>query len=120
MSSSRERPDAGPQQPGGSQAPVQVDDASARVAYANFCRVTATPEEVIIDFGLNPQAFTGQNQKVEVSERIVVNHYVAKRMAHLLQMTIHRHEQVFGPLELDVQKRALPGALGPGPQSGAH
>ena len=34
---------------------VQIDDAKALASYANFCRVTGTPEELIIDFGLNPQ-----------------------------------------------------------------
>ena len=36
---------------------IQVDDSKANVAYANFCRVTGTPEELILDFGLNPQPF---------------------------------------------------------------
>ena len=31
---------------------VTLDDKSAIACYANFCRVTGTPEEVILDFGL--------------------------------------------------------------------
>ena len=34
---------------------VEVDDTHVIAAYANFCRVTGSPEELIIDFGLNPQ-----------------------------------------------------------------
>ncbi|MBR5711031.1 MAG: DUF3467 domain-containing protein, partial [Thermoguttaceae bacterium] len=34
---------------------VQINDDKAVTSYANFCRVTGTPEELIIDFGLNPQ-----------------------------------------------------------------
>ncbi|MDZ4820272.1 MAG: DUF3467 domain-containing protein [Planctomycetota bacterium] len=34
---------------------IEVDDAKAISSYANFCRVTGTPEELIIDFGLNSQ-----------------------------------------------------------------
>ena len=34
---------------------LQVDDSKAIATYANFCRVTGTPEELIVDFGLNPQ-----------------------------------------------------------------
>ena len=29
---------------------VQVEDKHAVTSYANFCRVTGTPEELIIDF----------------------------------------------------------------------
>jgi len=29
-----------------------VSDANVISSYANFCRVTGTPEELIIDFGL--------------------------------------------------------------------
>ena len=36
------------------QTEVHVDDSGALPSYSNFCRVTATPEEVILDFGLNP------------------------------------------------------------------
>ena len=49
-------PDGTPQaQP--QQAQIQVDDSKAVPLYTNFCRVTGTPEELIIDFGLNPQPF---------------------------------------------------------------
>ena len=36
-------------------APVQIDDSHVVACYANFCRVTGTPEELIVDFGLNSQ-----------------------------------------------------------------
>ena len=36
------------------QATVEVKDAGINACYANFCRVTGTPEELIVDFGLNP------------------------------------------------------------------
>ena len=34
-------------------AQIKVDDSKAYACYTNFCRVTGTPEELIIDFGLN-------------------------------------------------------------------
>ena len=39
------------------QRQIAVDDSRATALYANFCRVTGTPEEMIIDFGLNPKPF---------------------------------------------------------------
>ena len=73
--------------------------------YANFCRVTGTPEELIIDFGLNPQPIGIPTTPIVVTNWIVTNFYTAKRMLLALQTTIQRHEEVFGTLEIDVQKR---------------
>lgn len=88
---------------------IQIDDADATASYANFCRVTGTPEELIIDFGLNPQPFGVPTQPIPITQRLITNFYTAKRMLHALQMTIQRHEATFGVLETDVQKRVVPG-----------
>ena len=85
---------------------VVVDDSGTRPSYSNFCRVTATPEEVILDFGLNPQPFATGRQDVKANQRIVMNFYTAKRLLTALGMTIQRHEQTFGAIELDVRRRA--------------
>lgn len=85
---------------------VEVDDSEALACYANFCRVTGTPEELLIDFGLNPQPFEVPTQPIVVSQRIVTNLYTAKRLLHVLQLTVQRHEATFGALETNVQKRA--------------
>jgi len=90
---------------------VQVDASKAHAAYANFCRVTGTPEELIIDFGLNTQPMGVPNEPIEISERIVMNYFTAKRMMAALQMSLQRHEAAFGVLETDVQKRVMPGVM---------
>lgn len=84
---------------------VQVDDSKAVACYANFCRVTGTPEEVILDFGLNTQPFGVPTEPITITQRITTNFYTAKRMLAALQMTVQRHEAAFGVLETDVQKR---------------
>lgn len=86
---------------------IEVKDAGAISSYANFCRVTGTPEEVIVDFGLNPQPVGIPNEPVVITQRIVSNYYTAKRMLHALQLTIQRHEEMFGVLETDIQKRLV-------------
>jgi Protein of unknown function (DUF3467) len=88
------------------QTEVVVDETGAHAAYANFARVTATPEEVIVDFALNPQPFAVGRQEVKVSQRLIMNFYTAKRLLGALQMTIQRHESAFGAIELDVRRRA--------------
>ncbi len=85
---------------------VVVDDSNTLPSYSNFCRVTATPEEVILDFGLNPQPFATGRQDVKANQRLVMNFYTAKRLLTALGMTIQRHEQTFGAIELDVRRRA--------------
>jgi hypothetical protein len=91
---------------------VEIDDSKVMALYANFCRVTGTPEELIIDFGLNPQPFGMPTHPIPVTQRIITNFYTAKRMLHALSLTIQRHEAAFGVLETDVQKRMRPGLPG--------
>jgi hypothetical protein len=94
------------------QQRIEVDDTKALSSYANFCRVTGTPEEMIIDFGLNPQPFGMPSHPVSITQRIVTNYFTAKRMLQALHITVQRHEQAFGVLETDVQKRVVGGGRG--------
>lgn len=93
--------------PAAEQQRVQVDDTHASTSYANFCRVTGTPEELIIDFGLNAQPFGVPTEPVVITQRLVTNYYTAKRLLHALHLSVQRHEQAFGLLEVDVQKRVV-------------
>lgn len=97
-------PAAPPQQP----VQVQVDDIGVKCSYANFCRVSGSPEELIVDFALNPQPMGVPNNPIKIDERIVMNFYTAKRLLAALQMSIQRHEAVFGVLETNIQKRINP------------
>ncbi|WP_413433038.1 DUF3467 domain-containing protein [Crateriforma spongiae] len=88
---------------------VQVEDDHAVATYANFCRVTGSPEELIVDFGLNPQPIGVPKDPIQVKQRIILNFYTAKRLLAALQMSVARHESVFGVLETDINKRVRPG-----------
>jgi hypothetical protein len=88
------------------QPEIVLNEKPAHAAYANFARVTATPEEVILDFCLNPNPFAQGRTELDVSHRLIMNFYTAKRLFSALAMTLQRHEQTFGALELDVQRRA--------------
>jgi hypothetical protein len=87
---------------------VEVDDSHVTASYANFCRVTGSPEELIIDFGLNPQPVGIPKNPITVTQRVIVNYYTAKRLLHALSLSVQRHESVFGVLETDIQKRVKP------------
>jgi len=99
------------------QQPVQVQvvDDNAIATYANFCRVTGSPEELIVDFGLNPQPIGVPKDPIQVKQRIIVNFFTAKRLLAALQMSVARHESVFGVLETDINKRVRPGIGQPAP-----
>ena len=84
---------------------ITVDDSGVQAGYANFCRVSSSPEELILDLGLNPTPFATGEVNVQVSQRIILNHFTAKRMLSALSMALQRHEQAFGMLETDVRKR---------------
>ena len=84
---------------------INVDDSNVMALYANFCRVTGSPEELIIDFGLNPQPVGVPKDPIQVKQRIIINYYTAKRLLAALNMSVQRHEAVFGVLETDINKR---------------
>ena len=112
-------PSQPPAQPAGQppqRVQVEIDDKNALANYANFCRVTGTPEELIVDFGLNPQPIGVPTQPIPITQRIITNFYTAKRMLHALTLTVQRHEATFGVLEIDVQKRVRPGLMAGPPQ----
>lgn len=87
------------------QQTLIVDDSNVAAGYANFCRVSSTPEELIMDLGLNPNPYAQGEVTVPVGQRIIMNHFTAKRLLSALSMALQRHEQAFGVLETDVRRR---------------
>ena len=115
MSSGKDKPGdakAAPKAAPAANAParqeVSFDDSKTIACYANFCRVTGTPEELIVDFGLNNQPMGVPTESIPITQRIIVNFFTAKRLLAALHMSVQRHEQAFGILETDVQKRLQP------------
>jgi hypothetical protein len=94
--------------PPAQQQPQQfaVDTSAMSTNYANFARVTGTPEELILDFGLNTQMTpTPGGEPVKLTHRLVINFITAKRLLGALHMAVQQHENVYGVIEVDVQKR---------------
>jgi hypothetical protein len=93
-------------QPAAAQQPqFTVDATNLLSTYTNWYRVTGTPEELVIDFGLNPQMGQVPTEAIKLSTRLVMNFYTAKRLLNALQFAVQRHESFFGVVEVDVQKR---------------
>ena len=87
------------------QQTLIVDDSAVPAGDATFCRVSSTPEELILDLGLNPNPYAQGEVTVPVGQRIIMNHFTAKRLLSALSMALQRHEQAFGVLETDVRRR---------------
>jgi hypothetical protein len=101
---------AAPQQ----QVQFAVDTSHLNTAYTNWYRVTGTPEELILDFGLNPEMGQMPTEAIKLTQRLVMNFWTAKRLLNALHFAVQRHESFFGALEVDVQRRLRhqPGSTG--------
>ena len=84
---------------------VETDNSKVIACYANFCRVTGTPEELVIDFGLNPHPVGTLAEPITVDQRVITNLFTARKLLQVLQLTIQRREATSGALETDVQRR---------------
>lgn len=84
-------------------ASVKIDDSKSSAQYANFCHLSGMPEELLIEYGLNPLPMAAQ--PVVLARRVVVGWHTAKRLLSVLQICVDRHESAFGSIETDVQKR---------------
>jgi len=57
--------------PAPEQMQVPVDESHIVATYANFCRVTGTPEELIVDFGLDQQVGGTSPETIQLTQRIM-------------------------------------------------
>jgi len=120
--SDQPNPSPAPEQQQGQQQQFPTDYSALSTVYTNFCRVSVTPEELVLDFGLNTQITPNPSEPIKLSHRVVMNFFTAKRLMTALMSVVNQHENVYGVLELDFNRRARnmprqPGAGGAGRQS---
>ena len=85
----------------GAQPRIKWDDSNMRSSYANVCNVASTREEVVLLFGINQSWNAAQKEvTVQLTDRIIVSPYAAKRMMALLGNIVREYESRFGPLEI--------------------
>jgi hypothetical protein len=83
------------------QPKIVWDDSGMHSVYANVTNVTGGREELIILFGMNQAWQPGQKEvKVQLTERVVLSPFAAKRLAILLGKTLSEYEKRFGQLEI--------------------
>jgi hypothetical protein len=85
------------------KATIQWDVSKMESSYANVCNVSCTREEFTLLFGMNKTWDAGQRKlTVDMTDRIIVNPYAAKRLYLLLGNVIRQYEDRFGEIHLDV------------------
>lgn len=88
---------------------IKWDDTNMRSTYANVCNVASTREEVTLLFGTNQAWHTGQKEMtIQLSDRVVVNPYAAKRLLLLLQNVVSAYEKRFGELKVEATAHPEP------------
>lgn len=81
---------------------IRWDGSKMKSTYANVVNVSSTREEVTLLFGTNQTWHTGQEAlTVELSDRLILNPYAAKRLSLLLTNIIREYESRFGELLIE-------------------
>jgi hypothetical protein len=109
------QPEAGDKQAGAaaqSASPkVKWDDSNMKTAYANVVNAASTREEVTLFFGTN-QTWNVADAKelvIQLSDRIVLSPFAAKRLWLLLGGVLGEYEKRHGKLEIETRPN-VPGA----------
>lgn len=80
---------------------VEWDDSSMKTSYANVCNASSTREEVTLLFGTNQTWHAGQKKvTVQLSDRLILNPFAAKRLSMMLNRVVTEHEKRFGVLDI--------------------
>lgn len=96
---------SGPPTSESTQVKIRWDNSNMRSAYANVFNVAGTREEVVILFGMN-QAWdaTQKELTVQLSDRIVLSPFVAKRLSIVLNNVIRDYESRYGKLDVEARR----------------
>jgi hypothetical protein len=85
------------------QIQLRIDESKMHTAYANTIRTSTTPDEVVLDFGMNLPMQGQEGQAVmlfNVGSRVVLNWAGAKRLAMSLSQVVRQYESRHGEIAL--------------------
>ena len=87
------------------QLKIRWDHSNMRSAYANVFNVAGTREELVLFFGMNQSWDAAQKEvTVQLSDRIVLSPFVAKRLSLVLSNVIRDYESRYGKLEVEARQ----------------
>ncbi|WP_295524820.1 DUF3467 domain-containing protein [uncultured Pseudacidovorax sp.] len=89
--------------------PPAADGANPRIqwkvdglksSYVNFANANSTQEEVVLNFGMNNNwDRMAAEVEIELTHRIVMSPFAAKRLSELLGRLVSQYEGRYGPLK---------------------
>ena len=89
------------------QIQLRIDESKMHTTYANTIRTSTTPEEVVLDFGINmPMPGGPESQPTmifSVGSRVVMNWAGIKRLAINLGQVVRQYEERNGEIQLNPQ-----------------
>lgn len=78
---------------------IIYDDNGVRTAYVNVSRLTADREEIGLLFGRNISGVSpGAETDVQITNRIILSPYAAKRLSFVLEDNLRSYEFKYGPI----------------------
>lgn len=96
---------------GAKSSRVEWDDSKMDTTYANVANAASTREEVALLFGTNTTwKISGDKPvKIELTNRIILSPFAAKRLNQLLSNVLDEYESRFGKLDVGTPEKN-PGA----------
>ena len=94
------------------QIALRIDESKMDTTYANTIRTSTTPDEVVLDFGMNLPMQGPNNEPAilfSVNSRVVMNWQGAKRLAISLGQMIRSYEERSGEIQLNQGQRPAGG-----------
>jgi len=113
MANERGREPAAGRSGAAAQTPLTIkwDDSNMRSSYANVANVASTREEVVLLFGINQAWHGGQKEvTVQLTDRLILSPFAAKRLSILLSNVLREHEARFGPVAVEAPRVDAPPA----------
>lgn len=106
MTAQKKDTDVTPEVPGAvsedMKTTIKWEVAKMSTSYANVCNVSSTREEFTVLFGINKTWNPEQRElTVDMSDRIILNPFAAKRMSLLLANVIRQYEERYGEISLE-------------------
>ncbi|MGB9629610.1 MAG: DUF3467 domain-containing protein [Thermodesulfobacteriota bacterium] len=97
-----QEPEVGPAPPQVTTRRIELDELGVKSTYSNFCYTAGTREGVLLGFGFHD--WQPQNP-IKVDAKVEMSYFNAKRLLATLNQIIQRHENTFGEIEIDINKR---------------
>jgi hypothetical protein len=87
---------------GPAQPKLVWDDSKMTSTYSNVANVAGGREEIVLLFGVNQTWHSGEkNIQIQLSNRIVMSPYAAKRLSLLLNGVLADYEKRFGAIGIE-------------------